>query len=41
MVLGHEGAGIVETTGPDAKHLKEGDRGRRSACSISLTSNGY
>ncbi|KAJ5122928.1 hypothetical protein N7448_009025 [Penicillium atrosanguineum] len=26
MALGHEGAGIVEATGPDAKILKKGDR---------------
>ncbi|APA07710.1 hypothetical protein SS1G_00733 [Sclerotinia sclerotiorum 1980 UF-70] len=26
MVLGHEGVGIVEAVGPDAKHLKKGDR---------------
>ncbi|KAI0902066.1 GroES-like protein [Annulohypoxylon nitens] len=26
MVLGHEGVGIVEEVGPDAKYLKKGDR---------------
>ncbi|KAI1393330.1 GroES-like protein [Hypoxylon trugodes] len=26
MVLGHEGVGVVEALGPDAKFLKEGDR---------------
>jgi D-arabinose 1-dehydrogenase-like Zn-dependent alcohol dehydrogenase len=26
MVLGHEGVGIVEDLGPNAKHLKKGDR---------------
>jgi D-arabinose 1-dehydrogenase-like Zn-dependent alcohol dehydrogenase len=26
MVLGHEGVGIVEETGPDVKSLKKGDR---------------
>ncbi|KAI0021216.1 GroES-like protein [Xylariomycetidae sp. FL0641] len=26
MVLGHEGVGVVEQTGPDCKHLKKGDR---------------
>lgn len=26
MALGHEGAGVVEATGPDAKILKKGDR---------------
>lgn len=26
MVLGHEGAGVVESTGPAVKHLKVGDR---------------
>jgi D-arabinose 1-dehydrogenase-like Zn-dependent alcohol dehydrogenase len=26
MVLGHEGAGVVEATGPDVKFLKKGDR---------------
>lgn len=26
MVLGHEGAGVVERTGPAVKHLKAGDR---------------
>lgn len=26
MVLGHEGVGIVESVGPDAKYLKKGDR---------------
>lgn len=26
MVLGHEGVGIVEATGPDCKVLKKGDR---------------
>jgi len=26
MVLGHEGVGIVEETGPDVKYLKKGDR---------------
>ncbi|KAF7166990.1 hypothetical protein CNMCM5623_000478 [Aspergillus felis] len=26
MALGHEGAGVVEATGPDAKNLKKGDR---------------
>ncbi|KAI1102234.1 GroES-like protein [Jackrogersella minutella] len=26
MVLGHEGVGVVEATGPDAKYLKKGDR---------------
>lgn len=26
MVLGHEGVGVVEQVGPDAKYLKKGDR---------------
>lgn len=26
MVLGHEGVGVVEATGPDVKQLKKGDR---------------
>lgn len=26
MALGHEGAGVVEATGPGAQHLKKGDR---------------
>jgi D-arabinose 1-dehydrogenase-like Zn-dependent alcohol dehydrogenase len=26
MVLGHEGVGIVEETGPEVKYLKKGDR---------------
>lgn len=26
MVLGHEGVGVVESVGPDAKYLKKGDR---------------
>lgn len=26
MVLGHEGVGIVEATGPDVKYMKKGDR---------------
>lgn len=26
MVLGHEGIGIVEATGPDCRYLKKGDR---------------
>lgn len=26
MVLGHEGAGVVEETGPNVKNLKKGDR---------------
>ena len=27
IVLGHEGVGVVEATGPETKFLKKGDRG--------------